>query len=709
MATGKQWIARFRQRCILVSTARAILFSAAGSVLSVAFLSYATSIGMASLPVIFLLLLWLYWRFNPWNVSLQAVTSYIDLHFPEVEESSSLLLKQGGKLSFLEQLQARKVGEILAAMPQPRIPFNKLFTPAALLLISILVSITLSGKRVTTGTSILHSPPPESKLVVQAKENIPAGLSAVEVEISPPAYTGKGKTQQQQFSLRVAQGAQVRWKLRLKGTADRVSLRFNDQEELSLHAVDKEKTSWTAQKKLTVPGFYQLILDGTRSDFYQVVILPDLPVDIRILHPGQHSTVEAGQPQVLNLSLVLKDDYGITDSYMAATLASGKGEAVNFKQQKIPFSISFDRQKEIRLNKIIQLKDLGMKPGDELYFAVHATDNQGQHSKSDMYMISIQDTTALMSLSGIDNGVSLVPEYFRSERQLIIDTEKLLKEKSMLSDQEFKKRSNDLGIDQKMLRLRYGKFLGEEAEENIGGRHEEGHDAAGGNQVEEKSGDTHAIMDQYAHKHDNAEDATFFEPALKSQLKATLTEMWNAELRLRTYLPEQALPYEYKALRLLKDLQQKSRVYVPKTVVKTNALKPEKRLTGELSAITTGVNPGKFTGSRQQVILLRTAMGLLEKIKDKVQPAEAERAILLQAQEALFRAASADPGKFLRSAVAMKRLLAAGNPAAGLLETAQQGLSLLIGTVTPLPSMENSGSPSELTTSYFNQLKRNLP
>ncbi len=61
--------------------------------------------------------------------------------------------------------------------------------------------------------------------------------------------------------------------------------------------------------------------------------------------------------------------------------------------------------------------------------------------------------------------------------------------------------------------------------------------------------------------------------------------MWNAELRLRTFKPSEALPYEYKALRLLKDLQQKSRAYVGKTSVKTTPLKPEKRLTGELDKI----------------------------------------------------------------------------------------------------------------------------
>ena len=49
------------------------------------------------------------------------------------------------------------------------------------------------------------------------------------------------------------------------------------------------------------------------------------------------------------------------------------------------------------------------------------------------------------------------------------------------------------------------------------------------------------VRDAFTDKHDNAEDATFYEPAIKKQLRATLTEMWNAELRLRTFVPERRI------------------------------------------------------------------------------------------------------------------------------------------------------------------------
>ena len=65
-------------------------------------------------------------------------------------------------------------------------------------------------------------------------------------------------------------------------------------------------------------------------------------------------------------------------------------------------------------------------------------------------------------------GVDLMPEYFRSQRQIIIDSEKLLREKKGIAKETFNARSNSLAYDQKVLRLRYGEFLGEEFESGIG-------------------------------------------------------------------------------------------------------------------------------------------------------------------------------------------------------------------------------------------------
>ena len=65
--------------------------------------------------------------------------------------------------------------------------------------------------------------------------------------------------------------------------------------------------------------------------------------------------------------------------------------------------------------------------------------------------------------------------------------------------------------------------MGEESETEIGGNeHSEGD---GHDHETTEFGDVQALMDEYAHKHDIAEDATFFEPELKAQLKLVLNEI----------------------------------------------------------------------------------------------------------------------------------------------------------------------------------------
>jgi hypothetical protein len=283
-----------------------------------------------------------------------------------------------------------------------------------------------------------------------------------------------------------------------------------------------------------------------------------------------------------------------------------------------------------------------MEPGDELYFYTQAWDGAipPQKTRSDTYFVQWEDTTSqklsVMAGLSLDN----MPAYFRSQRQIIIDTEKLIKEQHTLSKEVFGTRSNNLGVDQKILRLRYGQFLGEEFEANSGGEHshkqegeqhqdhEEEHNSEdpelkGLHQHEEPAspttfGDAGDMLKGYSHRHDAEEAATLFDDALKAQLKAALAQMWEAELRLRTLRPKEALPFEYKALELIKSIQQKSRVYVERVGFEPPPLKPaEKRLTGELADITNPQRRLEAQPEKDPYPAIRKAIPVLEALKQQ--------------------------------------------------------------------------------------------
>ncbi len=385
-------------------------------------------------------------------------------------------------------------------------------------------------------------------------------------------------------------------------------------------------------------------------------------------------------------------------------MASGKGEGVSFTEKKVTFSNKFENKNQISLKKEIDLQQLGMKPGDELYFFIKAMDNHGQSSRSDVYFVSIVDTTELMSMAGVTNGINLVPEYFRSQRQIIIDTEKLLKDQKSITLDNFKLRSNELGIDQKLLRLRYGKFLGEEDETEIGGDHDD--DDHKSNGEEKKFGDVSAIMDKYAHKHDIAEDATFFEPELKAQLKAVLTEMWKSELRLRTYKPQEALPYEYKALRLLKDLQQKSRAYVAKTTVKKSLLKPEKRLSGELDKITQPVRKMSFEQKEKRIAQLKITLSLLERRKTGKKFNATDQFLLKETEKYMIGAAADHPNTYLNALTSLRKLSVENKLIVKDIDVVQHALQKMINLELPNPKLQKAAPSSGLYRRYFNNLNK---
>lgn len=640
-----------------------------------------------------------------WRVAEQDVARFLNRKYPQLEESTELLLQPVSSLSFLQQLQAQKSGHELNAIQQPVGFYRNLKKPFLFLLSSLLLALivsTIPYKPYHINTTT-NTPVP---VATGYMEKMLTAVSDVTIHIRPPAYTGKPAREQQHFGIEAEEGADLYWQIKTSQPAKEMAFIFNDSKKWPLQPVNNEHTLWRTNKTLEGPGFYQLKIDTMVSELYKMEMLKDHPPLINIQSPRANTVIDYGEPQKALLNVTVTDDYGINDVSVAATVSSGNGEAVKFEQKQLRFDVSFAAGlPQYQLKKIMDLTALGMRPGDELYFYVKALDNNRQEKRSDIYIVSIADTAQLMNMEGLMNGINVKPEYFRSERQIIIETEQLIKDKNKLSEEEFKNRGNNLGIDQKLLRLRYGKFLGEEGETNSD------HIDEIGNDLKDFS-DAEKIRDAYTDKHDNSEDASFFEIATKNQLKATLTEMWNAELRLRTFKPEEALPYEYKALRLLKDLQQKSRAYVAKTSFTTPPLKPEKRLTADLSKI--------MEPSRQHNVLhpagnnevIRNALSVLEQLKAGVvgnQPVT----VLQEAGLQLADKAVAAPSVYLSSLEALKRVIAALQhetvARVADIHLAENALQKMIDTPGRMPYTNKKAANMSLSKEYFRNLNQPKP
>jgi hypothetical protein len=222
------------------------------------------------------------------------------------------------------------------------------------------------------------------------------------------------------------------------------------------------------------------------------------------------------------------------------------------------------------------LAELGMEPGDELYFFIRASDNaQPVHmTQSPTYTLRLPGAVAEAEESSAVP-VLVKPESLRSQRQVIIDTEQLvadLKQNPRMAPDTVRARSESIASDQAMLRRRYGQFLGEES--SLFGGHEDHHD-------DEHKGKLD-VMAEYGHTHDQAENATLFDDATKKILRRALSAMWEAEKSLRAITPRSALPPEYTALDAIKQLQQADRIYLHKTAYAPPPIKEEIRMSGDV-------------------------------------------------------------------------------------------------------------------------------
>src|SRR6185436_1647146 len=154
---------------------------------------------------------------------------------------------------------------------------------------------------------------------------------------------------------------------------------------------------------------------------------------ISIRSPKSYTVIDYGMPLKLPLFMTVSDDYGVTDVRLVTTISSGNGEAVKFSEQETPLPANYAAHlSQYDLGKTMDLAAMGMHPGDELYFYAKATDTHRQEARSDVYIVSLPDTAELLSLEGLVLPVSVNPEFFRSQRQIIIETEQLLREMDTL-------------------------------------------------------------------------------------------------------------------------------------------------------------------------------------------------------------------------------------------------------------------------------------
>jgi hypothetical protein len=487
-------------------------------------------------------------------------SGWLDAAVPEMEDSALLLVQADSPLAQLQQhrlldrLDTVLTPRRLRAIAFARVPFG---------LPWLLGGVALAG--LAWGAAMLQQPAGSHAVTTGTPVHAVAAAAraSLTVTLTPPRYTGVAASVNAPRDLQAPEQTVVAWCLKDRGDQAE-TIELSDGQVLTAGG---DCARWTATESV----FWRW-----RGARYTLKVIPDLAPEITVTQPNEMVKELARDAQGAAIAVSVADDYRIVQATMHLTLARGSGENIRFSDRELPLPASTDpRRRDWRRDWA--LADLGMEPGDELYFFIRATDNAAKaHTvQSPTYTLRLPAPPSDEEAETSALPILVKPESLRSQRQVIIDTEQLVADmrNKKLKEADVRERSESIASDQAALRRRYGQFLGEES--TLFGA--EDHDDHGGH---EKKQD---VLHEFGHAHDQAENATLFDDATKKVLRRALAAMWDAEKSLRAITPATALPPEHKALEAIKELQQSERIYLHKTSFTPPAIKEDKRMSGDMA------------------------------------------------------------------------------------------------------------------------------
>jgi hypothetical protein len=636
-------------------------------------------------------------HYKLFSLNDSAFIQFLNQQYPQLEESADLFMKSKTTLNNLQQLQLQKtLIKFNSLYPEIKLP-NSILQSVIVLIVGVVFYFGLTAfvpKPIVGKDSIFESPLQNIK--GNAEPTI-AIINKLVIQIEPPEYTSIKPIKADKPNITIPEGSRVIWTSTFSSAVKGASILISGKDSLVMKTGDS--LNFSTQMEITESGFYQVQWKDKdkviSSDYYKIEVVKDQVPKLSIDNLNQFTQLTFSDKLLINVKSTLRDDNGLSDASIIATVSKGSGESVKFREERLRFDTpSKISGKNVQGEITLNLNKLGLEPGDELYFYVEAFDNKlpiHNYNRTETFFIALQDTVTTTYVEDEGLGVDLMPEYFRSQRQIIIDSEKLLKDRKKMSKQEFNSGSNELGYDQKVLRLRYGQFLGEEFEGAIGKVEVDGHEEESTESIIEKFGHTHDKenehnlvadkkaapaghdhdggkdpnakadpLEAFAHNHDDGEVATFFVQSVRAKLKAALTVMWDAELHLRLFDPEKSLPYQYTALKLLKEISNDSRIYVHRTGFDPPPLKEEKRLSGDLSEVNSPT-----LKQNQQVVenfpAIRQAINLVEEMisTQRTLSSTSEQQLFQKAGQELAQVALEQPGNYLEG-LSLLKLLADG-------------------------------------------------
>lgn len=411
-------------------------------------------------------------------------------------------------------------------------------------------------------------------------------IDELHVRVVPPPYSGLSVEEVAgDAPLRVLAGSQIEVSVRARGPIDGATLSFNGE---ASRMRSLGEGAFAGAFKADISGAFELRILGDEkrapAPFVRAVeTYPDAVPEVRLTEPLGDQLLRAVPGGPIHVRWTARDDLGLASATLKYIKSRGEGDAAKFTSGELgQASVEAATAREWHGASSLDLARLDVRPGDTLVFWVEARDRNpspANTGRSASLAISIAGPEGV-KLNLSDLRPSEIGRFLLSQRQIIINTEKLHNERARLAPEEIKRRANAIAADQREFKNSFNDYI------RIEGAGEHDEPRAGG-AAESIEAQVQESVEERIEPHDHgiAEPPAGSPSSVRDMIYA-IRAMWDAEEALSLSDTAKALVYEREALTRLKRAQLATR-YVPPIVAQSKPIDLKRRYAGELAEIRT--------------------------------------------------------------------------------------------------------------------------